>query len=64
MISDAELAAVPVDAATDADIAAFTERALADLGLTYDELAAQAHTSSFVSEHARRLWFAIKPLAG
>lgn len=35
---------------------------LARLGLTLEELAAQALSDEFASDDARRLWFAIKPI--
>jgi hypothetical protein len=35
------------------------DAALAELGLTYDELAAQARTGRFSSLRARKLWLAI-----
>ncbi len=35
------------------------DRALAELGLTYSELAAQARRGSFSSVRARKLWLAI-----
>lgn len=38
------------------------ENSLKALGLTYDELAAQAETEDFVSERARILWDAISPV--
>jgi hypothetical protein len=35
------------------------DAALRDLGLTYEELAAQARTGRFTSVRARKLWLAI-----
>lgn len=62
-LSARELAAVPVEVATDADVAAFTERALAELGMTYKELeAAAGDDEDQLPEPARRVWFAIRPL--
>ena len=37
---------------------------LAELGLTYEELEAQAAAGDFVSWRARKLWLAIKPCPG
>lgn len=50
-----------VEFASDDDVRAGVERALADLGLTYDELEAQAQEGRFVSERARLTWFMISP---
>lgn len=52
-----------VQYASDEDVAAATVRALNSIGVTYDELAAQAQRSEFQSERARRVWFMISPLA-
>jgi hypothetical protein len=62
-LSARELASVPVEVATEADVAAFTDRALAQLGMTYQELeAAAGDDEDELPDEARRVWFAIKPL--
>lgn len=43
------------------DVRAGVERALAELGLTYEELEAQAKAGQFSSERARLTWFMISP---
>lgn len=50
-----------VEFASDDDVRAGVERALAELGLTYEELAAQAKEGKFSSERARLTWFMISP---
>lgn len=35
---------------------------LDELGITYEELVAEAETEDFSTEQARRLWFMIRPL--
>ncbi len=42
---------------------ALVARSLAELGITYDELAEQARTSRFQSTEAKQLWIAIGPSA-
>jgi hypothetical protein len=61
-LTDEELAAVPVDIVTEAEWAALVDHMLTELGVSFDELAAQARASDFMSEDARRVWFAIKPI--
>lgn len=63
LVLDEDLAAVPVEVATEADVAAFTALALTRLGMTYEELEAiAAEDEDELPEEARRVWFAIKPL--
>lgn len=50
-----------VEIASDDDVRAGVTRALAELGLTYNELEAQAREGSFSSERARLTWFMISP---
>jgi hypothetical protein len=50
-----------VEFASDDDVRAGIERALANLGLTYEELEAQAKEGQFASERARLTWFMISP---
>lgn len=50
-----------VEFASDDDVRAGVERALADLGLTYEQLEAQARAGEFSSERARLTWFMISP---
>lgn len=53
---------VTVEVASGDEIDATIQRELDVLGLTYDELAAQAEDDEFASEDARRLWFMISPI--
>lgn len=46
----------------DEDVAAVVDHALADLGLTFDQLAEQASTRQFESIEARLAWLAIGEL--
>jgi hypothetical protein len=50
-----------VEFASDDDVRAGVERALEELGLTYEELEAQAKEGEFSSERARLTWFMISP---
>jgi hypothetical protein len=50
-----------VEFASDDDVRAGIARALGELGLTYDELEAQAKEGRFSSERARLTWFMISP---
>ncbi len=50
-----------VEFATDDDVRGGVERALTELGLTYEELEAQAKDGQFSSERARLTWFMISP---
>lgn len=45
------------------EIARGIARELAEIGLSFAQLEAQAVADEFDSEHARRLWFMISPLA-
>jgi hypothetical protein len=44
---------------SDADYTAAAQRALDELGLTYDELREQAHKGDFTSSQAHALWVSI-----
>lgn len=50
-----------VEFASDDDVRAGIERALAELGLTYEQLETQAKDGQFSSERARLTWFMISP---
>ncbi|MGK2958981.1 MAG: hypothetical protein ACSLFB_11410 [Acidimicrobiales bacterium] len=50
-----------VEFASDDDVQAGVERSLAELGMTYEELEAQAKEGEFASERARLTWFMISP---
>lgn len=50
-----------VEFASDDDVRAGVERALAELGLTFEQLEAQARAGKFASERARLTWFMISP---
>lgn len=50
-----------MEIATEADVVAMTARVLDEIGLTYEQLEAQARDGDFTSEQARRAWFAISP---
>lgn len=50
-----------VEFASDDDVRAGIERALAELGLTYEQLETQAKEDQFSSERARLTWFMISP---
>ncbi len=52
-----------VDIVTEEEIAEAVKRALDTLGLTIDDLKAQAQNGQFQSERARLTWFAIRDLA-
>jgi hypothetical protein len=54
-------AAVQVEFASDADINIAIERAVADSGVSIDELRESAANGRFESEQARLAWFAISP---
>jgi hypothetical protein len=54
-----ESADVEVIEVSDGDYAHAVESALAELGLTYRQLAAQAHKGQFTSTRARKLWLTI-----
>jgi len=53
-----------VEVASEDDIKAGEEAALARLGLTYDQLAEMARKDEFTSEEARLVWFVISPEDG
>lgn len=55
---------VAVEFATGDEIDAAIKLALSELGLTYEQLAAQAADDEFDSERGRNLWFQIAPLGG
>lgn len=51
-----------VDIASHKEIAEALQRALSNLGITLEELRAQAEADEFQSDDARHLWFAIRDL--
>jgi hypothetical protein len=53
-----------VEVASEEDVRVGVSRALERLGLTYEDLAAQAAGNHFSSEEARLVWFAISPRDG
>jgi hypothetical protein len=53
-----------LDRVSEADMAELTWRMLDEIGLSYEELEAQAREEAFSSERARLVWFAIEPIAG
>lgn len=50
-----------VEFASDGDVRAGVDSALAELGLTYEQLEAEARAEQFSSERARLTWFMISP---
>jgi len=52
-----------VQVATDDDVRSAVRDSLSGLGLTFDELRAQAEADRFDSDLARRTWLAIADLA-
>lgn len=54
-------AEIHVEFATDNDVDAAVDSALADVGVTLDQLRKQAQISRFTSERARSAWFVISP---
>lgn len=49
----------PLIVVSEAEFEAAAQRALADLGLTYDQLAEQARRGGFSSSQAHALWVSI-----
>ena len=53
-----------VEFATEEEVERSRAALLAEIGLSYDELEAQAQAGEFSSEAAREAWFTLAPLGG
>jgi hypothetical protein len=52
-----------LEVASEQDLRLAVKRALDDIGMTFDQLAAEAEAGHFSSEQARMTWMALRDLA-